>query len=173
MLTLTEEEITEISAEINLQWDYHLLTRLVFNSKFPKFDNYSTYGFYSSMGEIKITLPPVKTDAFKRAAKGVGYWHNQNYVIRVFGILDSYGIMKYGKDNKIKVICLIDKLRNNVGAHSSGKNISRRNDLKKSLALINELFRTNHDIENATEYPLAIDHVLLPMKDKVLEFIRT
>lgn len=172
---LTDKEVSDICEEIEIQWEYHLMTRAIFNSKFPKFIKYSTLPFYRSIGNIEVTLPEPneRTEAFNRAAKGIGYWHNQNYAIRLFGIVNKHGILRFGKTNEISVMILLDSIRNNVGAHSSGRRIASKAAFRDSILLINELFKTSFDAEKEMSYPLAIDAVLEPLKDQVVEFIES
>lgn len=118
-MQLTIEKIKEICLEIDLQWDYHLMTRAVFDSRFPKRQEYGSAGLYRNNGiEFYIKLPEKKTARFEKAAEGIALWLNQNYVIRLYGILDSYQINKHQPNSDI--IRLIKMMRNNIGAHSTG-----------------------------------------------------
>jgi len=67
-------------------------------------------------------------------------------VIRLFGILDSKGIIKYGEEKNIRVIKLIKILRNNIGAHSTGRNASKRGTLLSATKL-NELFGRDINVD--------------------------
>ena len=173
-MKLTNEEIFEVCEEIEIQWEYHLMTRAVFYSKFPERNNYISPGFYRIHGiEFNIQLPTIKSQTFQRASKGVGVWLNQNYAIRLFGILDSKGIIKYGEVNNIKLIKLIKLLRNNIGAHSTGRNVSRKTNLRTATKLINALFNRNLNVDQVDHYSLAVDSVLYPMKNQTKDLIRS
>jgi hypothetical protein len=171
-MKLTSEEINEICKEIEQQWDYHLMTRAVFYSKFSEIDHYESPSFYQLNGfDFKVTLPEKKTERWNQAAKGIGTWLNQNFVIRLYGILDSKGIRKI-KD-KPDIIKLIEKLRPNVGAHSTGRRISKKSDHKTATNLINSLFEKNYKVDEIDSYILSVDTVLEPMKNQLIDYIKS
>ncbi|MCB0395481.1 MAG: hypothetical protein KDD36_02430 [Flavobacteriales bacterium] len=169
---LDEASKTELTDEIDRQWEYHLLTRAVFNSNFPKDLEYISPPFYEERGIcIKVKILDAYSEVFKNSAGTVAVWLNQNYVIRLYGILDSKRLIKHGKENDIKIIELINIMRQNVGAHSTGRRASNKSDLNKATKLINELFGKKISIESIRSYTLSIDSVLEPMKDQVKAFI--
>lgn len=172
-MKLSDKDILNICEEIELQWEYHLMSRAIFYSRFPEKDEYNSPQFYKNHGiDFSVKLPRVKSKTFERAAQGIGIWLNQNYVIRLFGILDSKGIIAYGIENNLKVIKLIKILRNNIGAHSSGRNVSRKKELKDATKLINELFGRTIPIEQVEYYTLSVDSVLLPMKNQAITVVK-
>jgi hypothetical protein len=149
------------------------MTRAIFYSRFPQQENYRSPIFYKQHGldfEVKIINSDSK--AFKNAAPRVAVWLNQNFVIRLFGILDSKGFIKLGLDEQENIIKLIKILRNNVGAHSTGKRVSKRGDLKKATKLINQLFQRQIDIEEVKNFTLSVDSVLFPMKTQTIEYLK-
>jgi len=173
MTNLTQKEINEICNEIEMQWEYHLMTRAVFHSKISESDDYSSPSFYSSRGfDIQVKLPNKKSESFQRAAKGIGSWLNQNYVIRLYGILDSKQIMKIGKEDS-DIIKLINILRMNIGAHSTGRKVSKKDDLDKATRLINNLFNLVLSVDVIKSYVLSVDSVLEPMKNKTMEYVKS
>jgi len=170
---LSAEIVKELIEEVEIQWECHIMTRSIFYSKFPEKQIYISPSFYESHGlSFSVRILDSSSDAFKRASSRVAVWLNQNYVIRLYGILDSKGIIKYGIDNNIKIVCLVKILRNNIGAHSTGKRTSRKGDLNKATNLINELFGREIKIENVKNYTLSVDSILKPMKDQVIELIK-
>ena len=171
---LPKPEIEKICAEIEAQWEYHLITRAVFYSKFPEKDSYESPPFYQERGyRFKVELL-LKTEDFNRAARGVAVWLNQNYVIRLFGILDSIGIIKFGIENSSGIIELIKIFRNNVGAHSTGRQVGKRKpELRKATLLINKLFRREIELEDLDHFKLSVDSVLEPMKIQTIDYIKT
>ena len=171
IVTLSRQQVEEVCACIDQHWEYLLLTRLVFNSKFPKFDKYSTYPYYMSMGKIDIHLPEKKTEAFLRASKGIGYWHNQNYLIRLAGIINEHRIIAHGKSNNVAVVKLLDELRNKIGAHQAGN--SKGKNFDKLITLINEVCGTNFVADNLSIHPLAIDATAEKIKDQVKTFVKS
>jgi hypothetical protein len=174
MKGLTKIEIEEICKEIELQWDYLLMARAIFYSKFPHQDDFYSPSFYSARGiSFHVTLPEVKSERFSRAAKGIAVWLNQNYVLRLYGILDSKELIKLGKATDSKIIQLVTILRMNVGSHSTGRHVSKRSELRKATKLTNSLFGREIDLDKVNVFTLSIDSVLLPLKNQVLNFVRS
>jgi hypothetical protein len=174
MTLLQKSHVEKICAEIEIQWKYLLITRAVFYSKFPEKDSYESPLFYQQRGfTFRVELPPM-TDDFNITASGVAVWLNQNYVIRLFGILDSKKIIKYGIENGAEIIELIKILRNNVGAHSTGRQVGKRKtDLRKATLLINKLFGREIKLEDLHQFKLSIDSVLEPMKTQTIDYVKT
>lgn len=171
VITLTTQQVAEVCACIDLHWEYLLLTRLVFNSRFPKDNKYATFPFYKSMGKIEIQLPEQKTEAFIRASKGIGYWHNQNYLIRLAGIINEYKIIAHGKSHNVTVVVLLDLLRNKIGAHQFGN--SKSNNFHKLIGLINDVCGTAFVADDLNIHPLAIDATVEKIKDQVKAFVKS
>jgi hypothetical protein len=172
-MTLTDIDIRETCEEIETQWEYHLMTRAIFYSTFPDKNEFRSPSFYRKNGmDFQVKLPETKMPSFDRASKGIGVWLNQNYVIRLFGILDSKQIIKYGLDNEIKIIKLIKLMRNNIGAHSTGRQANRLNELRTATGLINELFGRQIDLEKVASFTLSVDSVLYPMKCQTVSLIQ-
>ena len=148
------------------------MTRAVFYSNFSETDKFLSPPFYEKKGYLfEVTLPKIKSEKWKKSAQDVGNWLNQNYVIRLYGILDSKQIRKISP--KPEIIKLVESLRPNVGAHSTGNHVSKMTDLRKATRLINSLFNKNIDIQKVENYDLSIDTVLEPMKDKIIDLIKT
>ena len=51
--------------------------------------------------------------------------------------------------------------------------LNKMTDLRKATRLINSLFNKNIDIQKVENYDLSIDTVLEPMKDKIIDLIKT
>ena len=150
------------------------MTRAVFHSNFNESNETKSPSFYVYNGfNFKLEIKSEKTDNFNRTARGICTWLNQNYVIRLFGILDSKSLIKYGIEKDNPTIKLIKILRNNVGAHSTGRRASKKSELSEATKLINQLFDKKLNTENVNYYNLAIDSVLAPMKNKTIEFIQS
>ena len=149
------------------------MSRSIFYSTFPDKDEFLSPEFYQKRGmTFYVKLPASKTEAFERASKGIGVWLNQNYVIRLFGILDSKQIIKYGMENNIDIIKLIKLMRNNIGAHSTGRNATRTSELRKATELINNMFGRNINVDEVASFTLSVDSVLLPMKCQTVTLIK-
>ncbi len=96
----------------------------------------------------------------------IGHWINQNFIIRLCALLESYHVLS---NKKIKIdptldgsehIEIVRRLRNYF-AHSSGRFNSLDKEHKKTMEIIGEKFGVS--IENKTEWPLSINTVLKPL----------
>ena len=183
-VALTEEQVTEICEEIEHQWLHLLTTRAVFTNKhFPNSDEYESGGFYISRGihfRVKILKRSLN---FIRGAGGLSNWHNKNYVIRLYGILEKYQVLYSGrKAYNSELMELIYCLRPEVGAHGSGRRVKAtdsdgKRKLRKATRLINKLFPQDngkeYDVETVQDYWLPIDGVLEKMKYMSIEFVKS
>lgn len=149
------------------------MTRAIFDSKFPnRGTEYTSRGFYRERGvNFKVQILNSNSPEFLRSSTRVAVWLNQNYVIRLFGILDGHGLIKCGVFLDSKVIKLLKLLRNNIGAHSSGYKPSNKTQIRKATRIINELFDRHITVGTVENYTISIDSVLYPMKEKIKEFI--
>jgi hypothetical protein len=180
---LSNNQIDEVCNEIEHQWFYILMTRAVFTNKhFPRETQYVSPGFYSDKDiKFKIEILTPNTANFQRGASGLNSWHNKNYVIRLYGILEKYQIIYSGrKAYKNELMDLIYCLRPEIGAHGSGrkpKDGEGKRKLRKATSLINKLFPRDdgkiYDIQQVEDYWLPIDGVLEKMKDQSIEFVRS
>lgn len=182
-IQLSDTQIEEVCSEIEHQWLYLVITRAVFSNKdFPKEVKYVSPNFYSERGiQFSIEILTPDTANFKRAAAGLKSWHNKNYVIRLYGILEKYQIMYSGrKAFNNELMDLIYCLRPEIGAHGSGRKPGdgkSKNKLRKATRLINKLFPredgTKYEVSTIEDYWLPIDGVLEKMKDQAIEFVRS
>lgn len=128
---------------------------------------------------IEIVTP--NTPNFRLAAQGLKSWHNKNYVIRLYGVLEKYQIMYSGrKAYNSELMELIYLLRPKVGAHSSGQKPhdgDGKKELRKATRLINKLFPRadgkEYDVAKVEDYWLPIDGVLEKMKNQAIDFVRS
>lgn len=171
-MSLTKEQKDEICTEIDTQWECHLMTRAIFDSQFPNRLTYQSAQLYRQHGlNFHVEILNSKSDQFLKSSKRVAVWLNQNYVIRLYGILDQFlPLDKYSKDEE--VIALLRMLRNNIGAHSMGKQSNNRKKIVKATQLINKLFGRNISEENVLNYTLSVDSVLLPLKEQIKSVVR-
>jgi hypothetical protein len=175
---LSKEQIDDVCNEIEHQWLHLVMTRAVFsNTHFPKVLKYKSPSFYSDRQiQFGIEILTPNTENFKRGAHGLNSWHNKNYVIRLYGILDKHEIMKYGrKVCHSDLMELIYCLRPKIGAHNSGRKPRDKDDIKamiKATDLINKLFPQSsgkkYDLKTVTDYWLPIKEVLEPMKKQAI-----
>jgi hypothetical protein len=173
-IKLKEHQVSEICNEIEHQWLYLLMTRAVFPSYFPQNETYKSPSFYAKEGfSFTVKLPEKKSKSFRKGADGLTNWHNQNYVIRLYGLLEKYQILYSGRlayNNKLMI--LLYELRPKIGAHSSGRKAHDKKHLRKATDLINELFDKDVDANAVQHYSLPVDSVLLPMKEMAIEFVK-
>jgi hypothetical protein len=164
----------QILEEIETQWECHVMTRAVFDANFPnRGSEYSSGSFYKEHGiHFKVHILNTESNQFKRSSKRVAEWLNQNYVIRLFGILDGHRLIKCGVFLESDVIKLLKLLRNNVGAHSTGTKPSDKTSIRRAKKLIKKLFDRSISDESVEYYTLSIDSILFPMKERIKEFIR-
>lgn len=177
-IKLSDQQIEEICNEIEHQWLYLLMTRAVFNNAyFPTHNSYSSPSFYTNRKiEFKVSLPEDKSEAFQKGATGLKNWLNQNYVIRLYGVLEKYQILYSGhKAYKNSLMILLFELRPKIGAHSSGRKPSDRKHLRKATRMINDLFKKDRElnIDEVEHYALPLDSVLEPMKNQAIQFVRS
>jgi hypothetical protein len=177
---LTPNQVWEICDEIEDQWLYLVMTRAVFRADFPAVNKFKSPSFYQQYEIVfNVSLPTVKSKNFKRAAAGIKNWHNQNYVIRLYGILEKYQIMYAGRKlYDSQLMKLIYELRPKIGAHSAGRKPRDPDGLKhlrKATRLINEIFKPKKEfnIDEVKHYSLPLDAVLEPMKNKAQAFVKS
>lgn len=171
-IKLTEQEIDELCQEVHRQWELHVMTRAVFCFGFGSMEEFDSPGYYQNLGiGFHVKLPATNGRNREAIYDGIGTWLNQNYVIRLYGILDSKSIRKLSA--KPDIIKLIDILRQNVGAHSTGKKVSKKGDLNKATRLINTLFNLNIEVSQVQNFDLSIDTVLEPMKNEVIQYLNS
>ncbi|MEE9555462.1 MAG: hypothetical protein V3W18_14345 [candidate division Zixibacteria bacterium] len=93
----------------------------------------------------------------------IGHWINQNFVIRLFALLDSHNVLSDLDSNVdgFKDIDIIKRLRN-IFAHSSGKYNPRKSKHKKILRDM-EKHLVGIKIQDIQDFPLAIETVLQPL----------
>ena len=169
------EEIEKICQEVELQWEYHLLARGAFPINPEGLPEYVSPKFYVKRGvEIKVSFRNPLTPVMQRALAGVHQWLNQNYIIRLYGILDQYKVIQVGKEStepKGKHIKILYKLRPKVGAHSSGYRNSKDYDARKLTKLIRENYDPYIGDDQGQHYNLAIDTVLYKLKEGYIQFV--
>lgn len=165
----TEYMIKNIEVEIERQWYYLLLVRAAFPFNFQeKLPTYDSPNFYTDLKiGFEINVPHNFLANIKIKSEGLGYWLNQNYVIRLFGILNEKNIITLGKNLDNPYTRILAGLRHNVGTHNMGY---RKGDDELANDIIQYLDAraTADDIFN-----LSIDTVLLPLKNQCVDFVKS
>jgi len=175
MSEFTKVEIDKIYEEIELQWEYHLVSRSVFFSGFGENDfKFESPTFYKNKGAyFCVTLPEERTGIMNRTLKDVGAWLNQNYIIRLWGILDGNGIITVGKNESNPYTKILSLLRHNVGAHSPGYRNPNRSESKKAAKLICQYLDKTFIPNSANFFNLSIDTVIEVLKMRCIELVRS
>src|SRR5262249_19392817 len=99
-VTYSLEKIGKICEEIGRQWEYHLVTRalLPVDTVTSTLD-YSSPPFYRHHGaDFRVIVKTPDSPLIRRALKGAPHWLNQNYIIRLYGLLDENMVITAGKE---------------------------------------------------------------------------
>ena len=164
----------DIPAQIAKQIEYLFRTRAVFpnmNESAVGHGSFSTAPYYQQEG-IHINFrfaEPVTLDQV-HAINSIGHWINQNFAIRLCALLEYHGVIPtqgHGRLNEnlpgFQDVNIVRRLRN-VLVHTSG----RYNTTDEVERRLYETMVTHYGVEGvnsatATEFPLSIDTVLVPM----------
>jgi hypothetical protein len=168
-------DIDAICNEVERQWQYHLFARAAFPHGIEGKTNWNTdsneYRFYHDRGaQLKVTLP----GPLPAGVQDIGHWLNQNYIIRLFGTLDEHWVLKAGKNANDPSTGIVARLRQRVGAHTSGYWNPEENDEDSNLTeLIRGHLDPSVDDEAIRQFNLSIDTVLFRLKENCLSFVRS
>lgn len=87
----SREQIEAICEEVERQWEYHLIARAAFPSNVlesvPEYESPDFYIQHNVLLQVRVPVP--LSPVMERGLEGIGHWLNQNYIIRLFGILDQ------------------------------------------------------------------------------------
>jgi hypothetical protein len=173
--TYSHQEIEEICAEIELQWECHLISRAAFPSGLMnKLLEYESPQFYSDQGvsvKVRVALP--LSQVMERRLGDVGHWLNQNYIIRLFGILNQDGVITAGKNEGNPYTLILALLRQRVGTHSRGYRNPKSREVRRLTKLIEDHLNTSIEPKDAQHFDLAIDTILYALKEHCVVFIRS
>lgn len=172
--TYSAETITRICDEIERQWEYHLVTRAVFPvNAATAASEFTSPRFYQHYGAFfRVIVKDPASPLIRRALRGLPHWLNQNFIIRLFGLLDEYNVITAGKLEKNAFTGIIAGLRHLVGAHSSGYPSPQKREFKQVTRLIKAHLDPDVDVDSVRDFHLDIKKVLRPLKEKCLEFVR-
>lgn len=168
-------------SEIDLFLDYLLRSRSLFphmDESMVGADAFVTAPFYVARGyDVHFRFStPLSRDEIERINQ-IGHWHNQNYIVRLAALLESRHVFSNRKriDRSVPGAAEIDVLRRlrNVVAHSSGRYDPTKSRHRQVYRRVQDLFHTAGDPRTATEFPLDIDRVLLPITDAVRRYVQS
>ena len=113
----------------------------------------------------------ISEDGIKKINK-ISHWLNQNYVIRLCAILESFGILS----NSTKInfdlegsehVNIVRRLRN-CFAHSTGRYDPTNNDHITTMELIRD--KLGVSIDGLSDWNISIDTVLKPLYDGCIKY---
>lgn len=117
-----------------------------------------------------IEFPSPLTDDQIRGHNEVGHWHNQNFIVRLYAVLETHGLVS----STVKIdtsapghedVQIVRWLRHRYG-HGSGRYNSKDSDDRRLLNTMVARFTLNKAIfEDLGEFPVMINTVLLPLAD--------
>ncbi len=156
------EPIEEICEEIERQWEYHLIARAVFPPNIVKVIlEYESSPYHIQQGaRLKVRVPVPLSPLMERGLEGTGHWLNQNYIIRLFGILDEYQVITAGKEANNPYTRILASLRHKVGAHSRGYRNPESREARKLTQWIQEHLDSSVSPEAVRHFNLSIHPVL-------------
>ena len=105
-----------------------------------------------------------------RGLDSIAHWLNQNYIIRLFGILNENNFITAGKNHKNPYTEIVALMRH-VVSHSRGERKIDRGKEKKATKLIMEHLDSRILPDDIRSFNLSIDAVLLPLKNHCVEFV--
>jgi hypothetical protein len=85
--------------------------------------------------------------SFPATAGHIAHWLNQNYIVRLCGILDEYQVITKGKQDGNDFTLVLAGLRHRVGAHTRGYWDPENSDDRKIAELIRKHFDSSVDDE--------------------------
>lgn len=166
---------------IEEQFNYLLKTRAFFpylNENMIGENQFSTAPFFKEKlkTDIKLIFDRKLDQPIIDEINSIAHWINQNYVIRLYSILEENKVC--GKSVKIdqkidewKAIDLVRRLRNKF-SHSNGKYDSGDDDSKTLYnEIVNYCKLVKKSPEEANEFPLSIDTVLEPLTEGCKKYI--
>lgn len=167
------QEIADTCNEIEKQWKYLLFTRSVFPYNLTKsLPRYKSPPFYKNHGiNFIIEIPEPFIETMKPDLEGINHWLNQNFIIRLFGILDEKNIITAGKQLSNPFSEILALLRHQVGAHTRGYRKQNKNTAKKVTRLIIKYLDDRVLPDDIERFNLTIDTVLMKLKDECITFV--
>jgi hypothetical protein len=171
----SREQIEEICGEVERQWEYHLIARAAFPTNILEvIPEYESSPYHIQHGaQVKVCVPVPLSPLMERGLEGIGHWLNQNYIIRLFGILDEYQVITAGKQAKNPYTRILASLRHKVGAHSRGYRNPKNGEVRKLTQLIREHLDPSVLPDDVRHFNLSIHPVLQTLKEHCVTFVRS
>lgn len=174
MKKYTEKEIREIYEEIERQWLYHLMVRAIFPNRveraIPSWRSEDRTFYREKSIAFSVMTPTQLPKLMELGLAGLPHWLNQNYIIRLFGILDGCSIFKFTEENVY--IKIVKYLRNFVGAHTHGYRNSKRREARIVTNLMKNHLSLNKDetTDSSHFFNIPIER-LEQLKEECINFV--
>lgn len=133
---------------------------------------------YYMRGGHKVTIAfdcPIDNKMYEEMLS-TGHWINQNFIVRLCATLESFQVFS----NKVKInhnltgaqhIDIVRRLRHRI-AHSSGRFNPEDKEDCKTLNVMNEILNRDYKTKGRTDWPMAIDFVLTPLRNGCIEYVK-
>ncbi len=161
-----KKDLSNLIKEMDILWRNLVYTRGYFpcvGDKCIGFTALKTPGYYRRFGiDIEHHLSAPLTPEKKNEINEIGHWINQNFIIRLSALTESYHLHSNGIDidsdlqgaNHLKIV----KLLRHRFAHSSGRYDPKNKNDKKIMKLIGDTIGIS--INGRNDWPLSIKTVL-------------
>lgn len=160
-----------VAAEIDDQISHLHRTRSVF----PRLGRhlagstcFEAPAYYRQLGlHVQVELEQPMTVEFIDGLNEIAHWINENFVLRLYAVLESHGLFQQGIRDDVAghdEMDILRRLRNKIG-HGSGKYDPTDTDKRKLYERLVNHFGVDPQtyLEDATKYPLAVSQVLVPL----------
>lgn len=163
----------DVAAEIDRQVDFLHRCRSVFprlHKGMAGQKEFEAPAYYRQLGyNVSVKLSQAMTAEFIDGLFELGHWLNENFVTRLWAVLESNGIvgeqMKINQDlDGWQDVDLMRRLRNKIG-HGSGTYDPDDPDKKKLFDTIVEYYKVpeGYSYFEVEKYPIGVGQVLVPM----------
>ena len=131
--------------------------------------------YYAAGGRaLELHFEPPLTPEHIAEINESGLWLNENYVVRLYAVLESHDAIRYGEpvDQELEGgehVAILKKLRNRI-AHDDGRFDPEDTRHQKLAEDLSELYNIE-ETDRESHFHLPIDKVLKPMTDGVKSYV--
>jgi hypothetical protein len=161
----------EIATQIDEQLEFLHRTRSVF----PRLGRhlagekwFEAPPYYRQLGyNVEVQLAQPMTVEFIDGLNDIAHWINENFILRLFAVLESHGCFtgSFRTDlDGYEEMDILRRLRNKIG-HGSGRYDPSDGDKRKLYERLVRHFSVDPTsyLEDTSKYPLAVNQVLVPL----------
>lgn len=178
-------DLDELVNNIDEYWDYHLHSRALNPHMTPDLVGQQLFmpgGYYINKGyDYVVRFDKPVTEKRIAVLNEAGYWANQNFIVRLYGLLDGYNIVgseehTWGRIVKGLVgseeVDILRRLRNEF-AHSVGFYDDSQKKHRRLRRRIISHFGLNRETWSSSTimFPIPIDQVLQPITDGCKQYV--